>query len=224
MDLFEHLDSFSAEAVSSITQKGRRQKVELYTNGLKAKIKQTQFALQKLNEFLDRTDISETSTKDELSIEEQVHFYCDTFWTFLYSSLDVLAQIVNQALNIGMNEKDVTFKQVRNTVSNPATKSKIDVFARSKIFINLDRYRNCSTHRRQICIQEVFKSTSLTHGYSSTSSTVVDKIIRTLCDNPLDLNPRFQQDRKIPDYLDKTLNRTIKSIKEILNATKQDME
>jgi hypothetical protein len=88
------------------------------------------------------------------------------------------------------------------------------------VFKNLDRYRNCSTHRRQIYIEEETKQVKGTAGYESSSTGPVITVVRTLCDNPLGLNPKTDQKRKIPDYMVKTRKKILRHIEQVLKETK----
>ena len=196
--------------------------MKLYAEGLKAKLTQVNFTLDKLSEFNNITDDSTTSTgQDGFAITGQVHFYSDTFWTFLYSSLDVLAQVVNQAMNLGFDEKNVSFDQVNsklrgNKYKQSAIAKKFAGCVKSNAFKNLDRYRNCSTHRRQIYIEEEVKKVKGTAGYQSSSTGPVVSVVRTLCDDALVLNPKTNQNRRIPDYMIKTRDKILQHIEQIL--------
>jgi len=110
MNIQKEVEALISKADSKVSE-ARRKKIHLYAEGVKAKIRQAEYALNKLESFSGRTDITMTSTApDDYEISEQVGFYCDTFWAFLYSSLDVLAQVINQSLKLGMVERDVSLK------------------------------------------------------------------------------------------------------------------
>jgi len=225
MSVSEGIESLVRTADTAIKQKSRRQKVRLYAAGLRAKIRQAQLALQRLSEYDNRSDETITSTgQEEFSITEQVHFYCDTFWTFLYSSLDVMAQLVNQALSLKLKERDVTFKRVKSKLDRSKSGSPIEKrFAdciRSKAFKNLDRYRNCSTHRRQIYMTEETKSVKGTAEYKSSTTGGIVTVVRTLCDNPLKLSPRTTQNRRIPKYMADTRDKILRHIELIVRETR----
>lgn len=225
MGIFEKIDSFVDKGNAEIPQKTRKQKVKLYAEGLKVKITQVDFALERLAEFDNKADDTTISTgQGVFTIIDQVYFYSDTFWTFLYSSLDVLAQIVNQAMNLGFDEKTVSFNRVNSKlqgnryVGRPIA-SKFDTCINSKAFKNLDRYRQCSTHRRQIYISEETRQVRTTAGYQISTTGPLTTVTRILCDNPLVLKPKTEQRRKIPDYMVKTRNKILKYIEQILRET-----
>jgi hypothetical protein len=216
------------EKSKTIQSKSRQAKVKLYCEGLKAKLEQVSFALSSVDSFSNRSDETVSTTeKNAPSIAMQVAFYCDTFWTFLYSSLDVLSQIVNQAMALDLKEKDVSFNQIKNKLGGNAYQNTeiykyITECYKLRAFKNLENYRNCSTHRRQIYIEEVCETKSIrrTAGYNPTATTNNTTIVvtRTLCDDPLTQKPQIKKKRIIPQYMAETQNNIIKAIKEIVKA------
>jgi len=225
MKIQQRVEAIIAEADSNVPQKMRRQKIRLYTEGLKSKVRQAEYALAQLASFADRTDATTTSTAaDDYEISEQVGFYCDAFWAFLYSSLDVLAHVINQSLKLGMDERNVSFKQVAQNLSKnqkgTALQQELDKCLRSNVFKNVEAYRNCSTHRRQIYIEEEIKIVKRTAGYHTTSTGSVESVIRVLCDKPLNATPTTKQNKKIPQYLASAKDNIIKRIDAILKTIK----
>ena len=207
-------------------QKTRRQRLKLYALGVRSKIRQANYALTQLSKFAPLSD-SDTTATNEYEVHARVGFYCDSFWAFLYSSLDVLAQVINQALKLGIPEKIVSFKSVAralklNHKGTPIEK-KVNVCLKSTAFKNLDKYRNCSTHRREIYFLEKTEVVKEIAGYNTTVTTGVESVTRLICDDPLVLTPKVEQKRKIPDYLETTEKRIIKQVEVIiknLNPTK----
>ena len=206
-----------------ITGKRRKEKIKLYSEGLKAKLSQVQYTLSRLESFNSRTDETESTTaEDNYPVLAKVHFYCDTFWTFLYSSLDVLSQIVNQALKLELGEKDVSFGNVKgklqgnNYKSLPVAQKYLQCF-NSNCFSNLEKYRNCSIHRRQIFITETITTQKATAGYSTAPQ--ITTVIRVLCDDPLTVNAKTNQKREIPKYMVETKEKIKKHIESILAET-----
>jgi hypothetical protein len=119
MSVFDEIENLVLRTNNSVLQKTRQKKIRLYTEGLKSKMRQTEYSLSQLVSFSNMTDESTTTTSPSAyQTSEKVGFYCDTFWAFLYSSLDVLGQILNQSLKLGMKEKDVSFKQVASKLAS----------------------------------------------------------------------------------------------------------
>ena len=56
-----------------------------------------------------------------------------------------------------------------------------------------------------------------TEGYvvSSTQDNL-QEVIRIICDNPYDINPKIKQERQIPEYLEKTKIYILNEIKQII--------
>jgi len=223
------------ERCKPILSKTQLQKSHLYCEGLRAKLTQTSYALERLMEINKLSDDDKYTITDDdkytftgdkaYPIRLQVSFFCDSFWTFLYSSLDVLSQIVNQTMNLGLDdldEKNVSFAQVKGKlqgnqyVTTQVSKAFDDCF-KSHAYKNLDKYRNCSNHRREIFIVETYTSVKGTSGYATTSTGGSGKTVtRILCDDPLTLLPTIEQKRKIPDYMMDTMQKIEKFIAEII--------
>jgi len=223
MEVFETIDTFCRTAEGVFKQRGRKQKLELYCEGLKAKSRQAALALSELAKLENQTDNNVTSTdSDEPKIQERVEFYCDTFWAFLYSCLDVLGQVTNQAKKLGLDEKQVSFKKIASNLQSNHTGSAEDLAfqkcLRSISFKNLDRYRNCSTHRRQIYICTKTQTVEHSTGYQTMTTGDNVTVERILCDNPLDIIPRTSQNRTVPEYMETTQNNIFKHIEKILNC------
>lgn len=224
MSVFEQIDILKNKGEEDIRQKQRKRKLAIYLEGLKAKIIQADYALARISTYEDKTDDTVTqTTQAQYLISDKVNFYCDSFWTFLYSSLDVLGQVVNQTLRLNLDEKEVSFKRVKSKLDNRHRNTRIqqlfDQCSRSRAFKNLDRYRNCSTHRRQIYILEETRLVRHTAGYDDSTTTGPKiQIVRLLCDNPLVLNPKLQQNKSIPGYMEDTLKKTLFYVEEILKS------
>ncbi len=186
-------------------------KIKLYSQGAISKIVNAEYALNKLKELniADDTTTSTTS-ENELPPAIKIYFYLDAFFAFLYSVYDVSGQIINQKLRINYDEHKVSLKRIkilldRRFNGSPA-QTNLENLLKTRYFVNLERYRNCSTHRRQICIQIEKKAIEITPGYTSTS--VFNSTTRVLCDDPLKINPTFSQNRELISYCETMLNRT----------------
>lgn len=221
MSVVARIDNLVAAANTQIKQQKRKKKIHLYAEGFKSKIRHADYALQQLSSFSDRTDETATTTAtDEFEISERVGFYCDAFWAFLYSSLDILAHVINQSRNLKMDEKDVSFKniakQLEASCKGTPLQKKVDKCLKATSFKNVEAYRNCSTHRRQIYIKEETKIVRHTAGYHTTVTGSVESVNRLICDNPLDVVPKTNQKREVPEYLESTKNSIMNHIEAIL--------
>jgi len=134
-----------------------------------------------------------------------------------------LAQLVNQAMKLNLEEGIVSFQRVNtklqgNTYKGSEIAKQSDACCRSYAFKNLDKYRNCSIHRRQIFIKETATSVSesVTDGYLATSTGPTVAVERILCDDPLYVKPMVEQGRSIPEYMVKTRDNILNHIQDIL--------
>ena len=191
-----------AETIASSEPKTYKQKILLYSNGISAKLSNAEYShanLMKLRDYPDNYNIT-----DDLDVPagDRIHFYVDSFFAFLYSSFDVTAQVINQKHRLGVDENRVSIKRIKSEIdaklpTHPLHKT-LDDLLKSKYFKNLDRYRNCSTHRRQIYLKTTTMLVSETPGYSSTAK--LTSVQRVLCDDPLSLNPSINQNRELINY------------------------
>jgi hypothetical protein len=122
-----------------------------------------------------------------------------------------------------MNERKVGFKRLesklRKSQFGSAIQKKFTQCLNSNAFKNLDKYRNCSIHRRQIYIEEETRLRRGTAGYGSSATGQTVSVIRTLCDDPMALAPRMSQKRRVPDYMKTTRENIMNHIEAILQKT-----
>ena len=225
MNIYNEIDNLCARTDSVVSRKNIRDKIKLYASGLKSKIRQSDFALDNLKNLEFKNDHTMSSTDNAiLDYYHQVSFFCDTFCVFIYSSLDVLSQVINQSRGLNMDERQVDFIQMqRHLLANsPGTplERHFTKLRNSYAFKNLNKYRNCSLHRRQIYIKEKFEVVRHTEGYATSSTRKnISTVVRIICDDPYDMNPKINQNRILPNYLERTKNKIItyliKIIKEL---------
>ena len=193
--------------------------IDLYSKGLIAKLKNAEYALFKIIEF--STQIDSSTLTSQFTFLDMVHFYLDSFFAFSYTSFDVIAQVINLKCNLNTPETKVSFRKIKEKVNqaNPgaAIQILINRICNSNFFKDMEKYRNCSTHRRQICIQSNKTETLLTPGYIATIPMPI--ISHILCDDPLMLNPKFTKNREMITYCNgcfiKTQDEIIKILKKL---------
>ncbi len=197
-------------------------KVSVYVEGVKAKLKQAKFSMERIRylEGIAEDDISLESTTGPsmprtLTIDEKVQFYCESLWVSLRAALDILAQLINQLRRLNIQEKDVDIKGVgkrlagnyRNTLLEKAVTNCL----KSRAFNKLERYRHCSTHRRQVYIrtEKLKASISGTPGYYSDSilPTEIVTVKRHICSNPGDIKPKVNLNKSVGDFCEEILNK-----------------
>jgi hypothetical protein len=211
MDVFEIIRRMENNIIQGLSQ-DTSDRICLYSSGLKAKLTNAEYAFYRLNELSGESD-SSISTSG-FGTGEIIHFYLDSFFAFLYSAFDVMGQIVNQKLNLSIPEDKVSFKKVNQILDQNHAGIRIQqlfgTILNSRFFKELEKYRNCSTHRRQIYIQSRTTLISGTPGY--TTSGDLTRIERIICDDPLTLIPTVIKNKELIGHC---LNMLIKA-KEIL--------
>jgi len=192
----------------------------LYSEGVKTKLRQAKFSLEKLGQLVPQEDQVQDATAGPVSqgllnTSELVGFYCDSFWDSLRSALDILGQLVNELRSPRINERKADIKKVAKRVhltapSSPLDKA-LDELLKSSAFTQLEEYRNCSMHRRLPFIQTrtVIMSISGTAGYAySASSQQITIVERDLCTNPWALRPKVHAgQRPVVTYSERLLQR-----------------
>ena len=218
MEVYDIINEM-AERISANESTKVLKRIKLYSAGVIAKIQHANYALTKLKELSTQSDISSTNQTIEFTVSERLHFYVDSFFAFLYSSFDVIAQVINQKLHLNKDERKVSIKSIKGEIDNNCSgiplNTILDQLFKSYYFKNLDKYRNCSTHRRQIYIRVETVTVEETPGYSSSSELTTVKCL--LCDDPFSLNPTVGQERELISYCENILKHVSKEIISILN-------
>jgi len=201
----------------------------LYAEGIKAKLQASRFALDNLRglEHIEsNTQVQDGSavqvTQSLLTTDDKVNFYCECLWDFLRSSLDILAQLVNELRSLNMNERYVDYKQIarklKSTEEGTPLQQAIGNCLRSTTFRNLEEYRHCSIHRRRVFIETRTHTMSTTgtpdYHYAGANITTVE---RYLCKNPWDLQPRVDDTRPVAAYCENLLQAIERRIGTIIN-------
>jgi hypothetical protein len=205
---------FQINRISTGLPKRLKKKIDLYSVGVNIKIKQSEYALKKIQELISIVSENSSSTAPVLypftnRPEEVICFYVDGFFAFTYSSFDILAQIIIQRKRLNKKEYQVKFKNLKDLLPNKST-----LFSRvenMRFFKQLEAYRHCSIHRRHIFYESITVQTPA--GYTARSSGY-DLV---LCDDPSSFNPRTSQKRSVIPYCQKILDKTKKMLLFILN-------
>jgi len=204
----------------------------LYTEGIKGKFCLARYCVEALTniEHLDESVIqikgSTGVVECVIGIDDQVLFYCDSFWNILRSSIDILGQLINELKAIGIPERQVYFtnvntviqSQYRNTPLQKAMRS----LTRSQAFKDLNEYRRCVTHRRQVYVQKdeqnITYSSSGTPGYIYADFSTTEKVTnRYLCKNPWDIIPIVDRNRPVSSFNKQLLEKIEKRLSTIIS-------
>lgn len=204
---------------------------KLYAEQVRAKFRNTRYSLGKLIELERITvqvDVQDGSTGElgqetQLSVAERVNFYCECFWDFLRSSLDILAQLINEVRSMSLDERSVDFKQVGSELSGRFSGTDLqramENCKNSDEFKTLEDYRHCSMHRRQVFINTTTIEISHT-GTAGYDARVGDKRISYrsfLCNNPWDITPVVDESRPVVTYCEGLINKIGKRMVTIIN-------
>ncbi len=229
MNISRAIDLAVQRGETIISEIERKQKLRIYAEGLKAKIGHVEFALNMASEVVQKTELVSVSESVETisKVSDELYFYTDAFWAFLYSCLDVLGQVVNQSMNLSIaNEQKVDFKSIEKELCGNKYRSipiqrKFTNCLHLNEFVELDKYRNCSTHRRRVYIERVPEGLG-TPEYSDitaiTRSVAVYRIPYFLCDDPYTLSPTINKRRRIPDYMRATKIKIFTHVQNIVRA------
>lgn len=192
--------------------------ITLYAEGVKTKIRQVYFSLEQLKrlEHIEDSPRSQRSTTGQVaplsqSATEEVILFCDSFWDFLRSTLDILGQLINQIRSLGIDERQLDIKVVSRKLDSTERNSSLDQAVKNCINSNkfkaLEAYRHCSMHRRPVYVETRTTTTRVTGtpGYYSGGSQPAI-VSRYLCKNPDDLQPTIGNfERPVVSYCESLL-------------------
>lgn len=194
----------------------------LYAEGIKGKFRLARHCVEMLGivEPLNASVLqvnSESSTWEVgLNDEDQIQLYCECLWHLLRSTIDMLSQLINEVRVLGIPERQVDFGRVtakmRVVEANSPLEQALRNLAKSAAFKDLNEYRHCCTHRRQVFVlkdvEQITHTSSATSGYQyydmGSKETVVH---RYLCSNPWDVRPRVRDKRVVVEFNKSMLNK-----------------
>lgn len=205
--------------------------ITLYAEGVKTKIRQVYFSLEQLKqlEHIEDNPRLQGSTTGQTapllqSATEQVILFCDCFWDFLRSALDILGQLINQIHSLGIDETKLDIKIVSTKLNSTEQDSSLDQAVKKCINSNkfkvLEAYRHCSIHRRPVYVETRTTTTEITGtpGYYSGGSQPAT-VERYLCKNPEDLQPTIGNcERPVVSYCESLLKTIENYIGSIVNS------
>jgi Cthe_2314-like HEPN len=184
-----------------IPEQHRRERIELYGQGILYRIMEVRLTCRFIQELGGKYPQPEDRDK--------IHLYSDSFWAFARSSFDILGQILNQTQNLGINESGCHFGTVVDRLkhTNPAdalTLSLDAIYSRPE-YRDLNSYRNCSLHRRQVYLEgRKTEKDYGTSGYSTATGAFI-AYEWILCDDPLVVIPTVIQGRRLIQYCSQIL-------------------
>lgn len=223
MNFYEKIDNIYNHIISIEQRKSKKKKIKVYSEGVKAKLKNAEYALNIIKKLDSQTDDDKDITDaNAFPIEDKIQFYVDSFFAFLYSTFDVVSHVVNQKYEFCDDEKKVSFKTILKELESSNPNNLLYILLKKichkHYFINLDKYRNCSTHRRQIYIEtRMAVGTKAYEDY--TSELCIPK--RVLVDDPFSLYPKTTKDKFLVEYSEDLFEKTKKDIILIFKKIKE---
>lgn len=199
----------------------------LYAEQVVAKFKNARYSLYKLQE-LERPIVagSGTDSPDLLNsvekVNERVNFYCECYFDFLRSSIDILAQLINQLTSRSLPETSVDIKKVAQNINStlyPQLKTSVDYLIRLSAFKTLEHYRHCSMHRRQVFIKTEAQEPNAagTRGYYDAFTAQQQTYKSYICTNPLDIIPIVDCNQTVNEFCENLLKKVEKRMVTIIN-------
>jgi len=203
------------------------EKAKLYSVATKVKFAQARWSLEILREMEHLPDIKGDATSQDIlsriSTTEKIVFICECFWDFLRSSIDIEAQIVNELKSLNLDEDNVSLSAVRAkmmpTLSMTLLFKALINCERSWAFNELNSYRHCSTHRRQVEIFQLPSSPSpqpITGVYAYMDG-FASGMNRYLCVNPSCLRPQANLKKPLVEHNERILKEIERRLSTIIN-------
>ena len=198
----------------------RQRRINMYTKGLRQKLAQASLALDRIEALVDAVlSTASTGTQGQVSYLEQIWYHNDAFWAFMFSVFEILAQVVNQTEELGLDEEAVSFARVTNklrlTVPSPPLGKRLEEIKKSRLYKNVTMYRHSSTHRRPICVGRSTRALEVPDAYDTTGFR---ETLILLCDNARLAKPKFNQKREIRAYCRKSLDGAQEIIQDVVDV------
>jgi hypothetical protein len=205
---------------AKVPEAARQERIELYGHGLISRIKEIGLTYRFIKDYASR--FPQAADSMGYTDHDKIHFYSDSFWAFGRSAFDILGQLINQTHNLGINESKCDFESVLNAMntnhsSDPLT-APLNAIKSSADYTELNAYRNCSMHRRQVYLEgNKIERDYATAGYSGATGPVTsyDWI---LVDDPLVVLPTTALQRKLIAYCGSTLSFIQTNVETIIKA------
>lgn len=166
-----------------------------------------------LNELRSLTGIAAQSTTETShpfeDFRQRRDFYASCYWAFAYSVFDILAHIVNTVHPAVTDESKVSFLHAslgynklgplyRGQVTIPiGIQDQLKKTTNRQYFKRLAAYRQCSLHRRAVCVAEELTKVSVSIPYVGSTSKLDPSVVTWICDDPDDMVAKFTKKRKL---------------------------
>ena len=209
--------SLSEECESLINRQatlGSRKKhnLSIYVASLAERFASMDYALAELCKYCRLPGQSTTESYNPFVDHQQKRdFYANCFWAFGYSAFDVVAHVVNLIHPVVKDETQVSFVRAAygygsiskaqltgDPLPGPVL-TKIKKTTEKRYFKRLKSYRQCSLHRRAVCVCEEMTKVSLSVPYAGSKAEVEPRVVTWICDDPDKMTPKFSLKRRLED-------------------------
>jgi hypothetical protein len=169
-----------------------------------------------------------TTTKASSDPEFRMYFYSTSFWALANSLYDIVAHAVNCVHCYAGNERGISFhaalkraEQVgkgESSTFSTELASELAAISKSRVYKRLLGYRNCSLHRRSVCVQTQQTTYSVSRPYSQVATTSMPSSVVTVlvCDDPLDLALKFKKERTINSEVNEIAKKSLDHVRKIV--------
>jgi hypothetical protein len=198
-------DALSSLVTRAATRLNKRRldALRIYSEGVKDELRQAERALANIKQ-ITQGSIGAASDSER---EVELAFMIDAYFAFSRAAYDVMGQWINQASDLGLDERKAAFATVAEQLDKEsgaqALAGVLRTIRKSNYFCQLDDYRNCCLHRRSICLKSQSTKSKLTAGYRTTGPVVHE--LFGLCDDPLALNAKFGRQLEVSGYCESML-------------------
>lgn len=208
--------------------KPQKTRLGIYVGSLRARLIEIQYASKQIN----RLSISSTEEPEPFEdVGGKREFYANCFWALSYSAYDILAHIVNVIHRKITNERYVSFGKLATNYSgspNQHTDSAIAIpqdaidaakrIRNRQHFKRLDGYRHTYLHRRGVCLKDSITTEKLSTAYQNSTDPQPVNLITLVCDDPDELSPKFDKQRKLCVECDTIYRELVEDLKSILRV------
>lgn len=154
--------------------------------------------------------------------------YANCFWASAYSVFDIFSHVINTIYPSVIDESWVSFNgavhgynQIPNKAQGmvqipPRVMTKLLKTSKTQYFNRLAAYRQCSMHRREVCVFEESTTVSISNAYVGSTVEFKPNVVTWICDNPDDKIPKFKKKRCLQDECSKIRDRIEEDIRKII--------
>jgi len=202
--------------------------LQIYCESLAARATQITHSSESVEKTSDMFIGSTTSTTP-LSIDNHgsLEYFSNSFWANCNSLYDIVANTASCVYNIENRERNVSFyklsieadkvKNQNSTIFSISLSNAVLNASKALTYKRLVKYRNCSLHRRTICLKQQRVTESVNAAYTGmTDGVITTSSKHFVCDDPYSINPSFSKNRELLPEIKAIQKRTFEDINKIV--------